>query len=142
MQKKKKHLYKSRSEEANLGEIIWTEYPLEKLPGYSKLKGRVVDFSNSDNNIVISGDSRTFSHGDFKHWVLGELDRKSISSPHFQISLMSCQYYIIDKGSLNGTWLNNQVKLIPNIRYKLLDGDLILLCDKKNPKLKMKFEIF
>lgn len=77
-------------------------------------------------------DSKTYIHAN--PFVMGKSTQgtdlvcqsKHVSRHHAQIVNISGQYYVVDLGSTNGTFLNGG-KLEPNMQYPISSGDVITL---------------
>lgn len=59
-----------------------------------------------------------------------------ISRKHFRIEQDNGQVFIVDLGSINGTYLND-VRLQPNLRYPVVNGSVIMISQDNQLKYKV-----
>ena len=88
------------------------------------------------SEFVITGNSERFGRMDFIDGLPGEKLIK-ISREHFDIDIKNNRFYITDRKSGNGTWVNGG-KLKPGRKYELNDGDEIIIAGV----LRLEFGVF
>lgn len=87
--------------------------------------------AGSGEKFALVSDLTVIGRSDIKRGVVVDIDiapfdsAKIVSRRHAVIERKQEQYTVIDRGSVNGTWLNDQ-RLVPHQAYSLRNGDVLL----------------
>ncbi len=86
----------------------------------------IILYSKTANKTIMLGDDRfTIGRADDNNLVLND---KTVSRYHAEITCLRTQYFLTDRESRNGTFVNDS-RLEPGSSYHLADGDRIQVAD-------------
>lgn len=86
----------------------------------------IILYSKTANKTIMLGDDRfTIGRAEDNDLVLND---KTVSRYHAEISCLRAQYFLTDRESRNGTFVNDS-RLEPGSSYHLADGDRIQVAD-------------
>ena len=103
----------------------------EGAPTVEDTEGKAFLQAESGETFSLNSISTMIGRKDVKRGVMVDVDLapfdlgKIISRRHAVIELRQDQFAVIDQGSVNGTWLNNE-RLDPKKAFTLKDGDVLV----------------
>ena len=105
-----------------IGTTVLGQEELSKISYPTLTRQKSGEKINANNNRFVIGKDPTASD-----YCVN--DNTAISRVHAEIINRSDRYYIVDKNSTNGTYINNQ-NIQPNIEYELNTNDIIRFADE------------